>query len=154
MHRDTLAEIIEAAGTAGTSLMKELFTRRQEEKAMEQRYEHQRELAAARAEGSSGIGQQESPDDVPDRLMEAEELAEEYTDLLDDAAEMESCDLCTRLIREAQNQPASKQADLLPQLAEFLESVESGESTQQVAQRAREHNELMDLLQQSMGQGR
>ena len=152
MHRDTVASLIEAAGTVGTTVAKEMLSRRQETKMMDRQAQYKKELAAARAgetvtaEGSAG------PSTPSDALSEAEKTAVEYEQMMQTAADMESCDLCTRLIQAAQQEPAARQAKLLPQLREFLDSVEDGESTQSVAQRVREQDALLDLMHQTLSE--
>lgn len=155
MRSETAASLIEAVGSIGTTVAKELFARKKDEEMLEQKAQFQKELAAARAGENVDAGETEPdqpavPSSPTDALSEAETVAADYEELMNTAADMESCDLCKRLIQSAKQQPAARQADLLPQLREFMESVEDGESTQQVAQRVREQDELLELLHETM----
>jgi hypothetical protein len=155
MHEQTRAELIEAVGTAGTSLLKEMFSRQQEMNMMEKRAEMEKEIAHAKSENTS----LEAPEDdththtdgtVVETLGRAEELATEYDDLLQRAEAKESCHLCKNLLRGARNRPVAEQQELLPALREFFTSVEDDTPTDVVAQRMRQHDALMDLVQSEM----
>jgi len=152
MQSNTVAELVEAAGTAGTSLLKEYFVRRAEGRRKEREFEMQKQLLAAQSDDSGDVSTQEAGASVVGTLGEAETVAQQYDSLLAEAAELEDCDLCTALIEEARNRPAAEQADLIPELRAFLEDVEDGTPTHQVAQRARKREALMGLLQDAMGQ--
>lgn len=155
VHKDTIAELIDAGGTALISMGKEMFVRRQEEKMLEKQAELDKEVELAKVgRRPSGSGQTMSAPEgragVVQTLGEAEDLADEYEDLLRRAEEMESCKLCKKLIRGARNRPVADQQELLPALQEFFSNVDDGTPTEEVARRVREHDELMQLIQETM----
>lgn len=151
LQSDTKAELIDAAGTAGMSLLKELFVRQREQDMMEKQKEMEIELARARAGQPTQLNAPQGRQGVVQTLGKAEQLADEYEDLLRSAEEMESCKLCKRLIRGARNRPVSEQQELIPALQEFFSSIEDDTPTDVVAQKMRKHDTLMDLVRSEMG---
>jgi len=158
MREKTKAELVEAVGSAGTSLLKELFSRQQEMNMMEQRAQMQKELAQAKA-GTTPLNAPDTStsaqgrDSVIETLQQAETEASEYDELLQRAEEMESCELCTKLIRGARARPMNEQAELLTALREFFASVEDDTPTEQVAAQMRQHDTLMEVVQSEIHNG-
>jgi hypothetical protein len=173
---DTKAELIDSAVNGVTALAKEFFVRRQEQQQFEREAEFKKELARIRAgdqtdsesadqstEASAGPQQPSISDTTPapsdaggregtvETLRRAAETAEEYDELLEAAADMEDCRLCTRLIKATKKRPVSEQRELVPELTEFLASVEEGTPTQEVAAQIQQSDALMELLQDEMG---
>lgn len=150
MHKQTKTELIDSVGGAVASLLKEMYVREREQKMMEKRADMEVELARAKAGQPTSLNAPEGKQGVVKTLGKAEDLADEYDDLLRQAEEMESCDLCKRLIRGARERPVSEQQDLIPALQEFFTSVEDDTPTDEVARRMRQHDELMALVQEQM----
>jgi len=132
-----------------------MFSRQQEMDMMKKRAEMEKEIAQAKSGGTS----LEAPSDgsephthggVVETLGRAEELANEYDYLLQRAEAKESCHLCKNLLRGARNRPVAEQQELLPALREFFSSIEDDTPTDVVAQRMRQHDALMDLVQSEM----
>lgn len=157
MDSSTKAELIDAGGSALMSVAKEMFVRQREQDLMRERAQMDKEIAQARAGGGDDVttSMLEAPqgrDGVVQTLGKAEELAEEYNQLLEDAEQMESCELCKRLIRGARERPVDEQKDLLPALRDFFRSVEDDTPTEEVARRMRQHDTLMQLVRQEVAQ--
>jgi len=132
-----------------------MFSRQREMDMMEKRAEMEKEIAQAKNGGASlgapnGGGGGHTHGSVVETLSQAEEVAGDYDDLLERAEEKESCHLCKKLLRGARNRPVAEQQELLPALQEFFESIEDDTPTDVVAQRMRQHDALMDLVQSEM----
>jgi len=149
----TLATIIDNGSQVLASLFKDRMVHKREQEQLEQKMQMRKEIAEIENQGTQPA-QSSQPeaavtvDASDDPLRAAEDLANEYYDILESARQTEDCGMCEMLIEAISQRSLSVQRKALPELRVLKQKADQGASTEELKQYIKETDVLKAVMKE------